>query len=289
MKKILAVSGGVDSMVMLDIFVQKFPTDEFVVATFDHGTRETSTEDVKFVERVCRERGVECVVGKAQLGARASEELARKARYDFLRRVAFEHRGEIYTAHHLDDLVESIAINFLRGTGFRGLAPLSSIGIRRPFLDGFFEPADFGVLVFDRRAVLRYAAEHEVRFRQDPTNSSDAFLRNRVRERTFDLPLETKLEIFRLWQSQREIVRETDEIVEAVVPEDLHFWRDDFRTIDRKAGLEILRGGLGRAGISATGPQMNDFYDAILSYSPGKSFNLPSDRLVRLNKKDFML
>ena len=289
MKKILAVSGGVDSMVMLAMILEKCPASEVVVATFNHGTRETSAEDAHFVERICQERGVNCVMGQANLGPSASEETARKARYNFLRQVAFEESGEIYTAHHLDDLAESITINFVRGTGFRGLAPMSSVGIRRPFLDGFFSPNEFGFPAFDRRAILRYAAEHDISFRQDPTNVSPKFLRNRVRDITFNLPLKTKLEIFQLWQKQRHIVKEIDDIIESILPEDLRFFRATFQETEREVGLELLRGGLLRAGISATGQKTNEFYDAILCYAPGKSFNLPNTRLIKLNKKDFML
>ena len=297
MKKILAVSGGVDSMVMLEIFVRKFPAEELAVATFDHGTRESSVADAEFVERRLSEVSSALKIrekipfyrGKARLGEGVSEEKARTERYAFLRKVAFQEKGEIYTAHHLDDLVETVAINLVRGTGVRGLAPFTGLGIRRPFLDGMLDPAEFGFSVFDKRAILTYAAEHEVVFRQDPTNTSDNYLRNRVRERTFDLPPETKLEIYRRWQRQREIVREIDEIVESVLPEDLHFYRDDFRELERAEGLEILRGGLARAGVSATRPQLGEFYEAILHYEAGKKFNLPNDKLVRLNKKDFML
>ncbi len=289
MKKILAVSGGVDSMVMLEIFWRKYKADEFCVATFDHGTRETSRDDAEFVVRTCHERGIEVFSSRTELGEKASEEKARSARYEFLRKIAFEKRGEIYTAHHLDDLVETVAINFLRGTGVRGLAPFSSLGIRRPMLDGMLEPAELQLEVFDKRSILRLADRWGVKYRQDPTNTTSDYLRNRVREATMNLSLDMKLNIYRMWNRQRATVREIDDIVESILPEDLHFMRADFAEMDKSVALEILRGALIRAGVSATTPQITDFYDAILSYVPGKNFNLPEDKLVRLNKKDFML
>ncbi|MBQ3274861.1 tRNA lysidine(34) synthetase TilS [Candidatus Saccharibacteria bacterium] len=285
MKKILAVSGGVDSMVMLDFFANNFPNDELVVATFDHGTRESSAEDALFVENISRNQYALKKVyrGKAELGAGVSEEMARKARYDFLREVAFREKGEIFTAHHLDDLVETVMINFLRGTEFRGLAGLSSLGIRRPFIDGFFEKT------FDKREILNYAAEHEIVFREDPTNSSEDYLRNRIREKVLNLPIETKRAIFQLWQNQKRIVKEIDEIVENLLPEDLKFERDWFRNLDEKTALEILRAATIRAGVATTGPQRKEFLNAILNYQPGKQFNLPDDKLVKINKRDFVL
>ena len=297
MKKILAVSGGVDSMAMLSRMLKKFPAEELVVATFDHGARESSAEDAEFVEKKLAEvlsalkkpGKVAFYRSKAELSEGVSEEKARAARYDFLRKIAFREKGEIYTAHHLDDLVETVAINLIRGTGIRGLAPFSSFGVRRPFLDGFLDPREFRLEAFDRRGILKYAAEHKISFRQDPTNTSQDYLRNRVREKTFNLPLSTKLKIYRLWQEQREIVRGIDREVEGLVPEDLRFGREMFREMGEREGLEILRGGLMRAGVSATRPQMREFYQAILDYAPGKKFNLPGDKLVRINKKDFML
>lgn len=277
-------------MVMLDLMLARFPNDELVVATFDHGTRESSGLDADFVAakvakiaQIVPALSSRVYRGEAALGAEISEEKARGKRYEFLRRVAFEEKGEIYTAHHLDDLVETVAINLLRGTGWRGLAVLDSAGVRRPFVDGTFGE------VFDKRKILEYAAERGVVFRQDPTNASEKYLRNRVREKTMSLPLATKMKIYKLWRRQVEIKREVDEILEEILPEDLKFEREWFDEMDEKVALEVLRAGLMRAGVTATRPQINEFYRAILTYGSGKKFNLPNDRLVKIGRRDFQL
>ncbi|MBQ3294674.1 tRNA lysidine(34) synthetase TilS [Candidatus Saccharibacteria bacterium] len=280
MKKILAVSGGVDSMVMLDLMKREFFVDELVVATFDHGTRESAKADVEFVSENC---GLKIYKGVAELGAGASEEGARKKRYEFLREVAFEEKGEIWTAHHLDDLVETVVINFLRGTGVRGLAALNASGVRRPFLDGTFGK------VFDKRKILEYAAKREVVFRQDPTNASDEYLRNRVRPKVLEMSWAEKMKIYELWQKQKQIMREIDELIENLLPEDLRLERAWFREMPDEVAMEMLRAALMRAGVSATRPQTMNFLKAIREYAPGKKFNLPGDRLVRMGRKDFML
>jgi len=288
MKKVLAVSGGVDSMVMLDIFLRNYPPEELVVATFDHGTRESSKTDADFVEQKVREFSelasaprILFYRGRTELGAGISEEKARAARYDFLRKIAFRERGEIFTAHHLDDLIETTAINLIRGTGFRGLAGLSSLGIRRPFIDGFFEE------IYDKKKILEYAAKNKIIFREDPTNSSDDYLRNRIREKTRELPLSEKLEVYRLWKKQKAILKEISEILESILPEDRKYRREWFENLDEKVSLEILREGLIRAGISATRPQILEFLSAIKTYLPGKKFNLPGDKLIKLEKEKF--
>ena len=285
MKKILAVSGGVDSMVMLDMAAKCFPAEELIVATFDHRTRENSGDDARFAYTAGTERGLDARLGIARSDSCSikSEEVARLIRYRFLLTLAEKERAEIWTAHHLDDLVESIAINIIRGTGPRGLAALSRPGIRRPFLDGTFGK------VFDRRDILKYAAENKIIFRQDQSNVSDMYLRNRVREKTFNMSYKKKIEIYELWQEQKTIMHEIDEIIECLIPEDLRFEREWFNDLDENIAIEILRAGLLRAGISATRPQIRDFLDAIKTYESGKKFNLPGNKLVKINRNDFML
>jgi len=283
MKKILAVSGGVDSMVMLDLMRKHFPASELVVATFDHGTRESSSTDAEFVERVAEKLGIKAFKGKASLGSGVNEEMARQKRYEFLRKIAEQEKGEIYTAHHLDDLVESVAINLTRGTGPRGLAALNAVGIHRPFIDGTFDG------LWDKQKILENASENGIVFRQDPTNTEDIYLRNRLREKLKSAPNNVRLKVLELWQTQKSLYAEIDKLVNMMIPEDLKFQREFFRNVDEQVALEILRAALIRANTPATRPQIYDFYKAILNYAPSKKFNLPNDRLVTLKKKDFQL
>lgn len=290
MKKVLAVSGGVDSMAMLDVVCRRLTPEEIVVAHFDHGMRRDSALDAEFVKARTEEYSVEFRSGKAELGLGASEAEAREARYRFLMQVADEVSGEIWTAHHLDDLVETVVINCLRGTGWRGLAGLGREGVRRPFLEAelFYEP-------MDRAAIFEYAAKRHLQYREDPSNSWDEYLRNRVRRKVNNLlSFEQKLEIYELWRKQLVTRAEIDGIVNGILPEDGKFERKWFRELDidesgRKVALEILRAVTLRAGISATRPQLEDFRQAILNYGSGKSFNLPGNKLIRLGKEEFWL
>lgn len=269
-------------MAMLDIFARKFPHEDLVVAHFDHGIRENSKEDAEFVQRRASEYGIEVVIENAELGGKASEEKAREARYKFLRQVAFEASGEICTAHHLDDLVGSVAINLIRGTGWRGLAVLDAADIRRPFLNnyselGFEKPPTKGDL-------LKYAGEHNLQFREDQTNSYDEYLRNRLYHQVNNF--EQKMEIFALWQKQVKLRDEIDTLIAEIVARGT-WQRNWFREMDDAAAIEILRAKLLEKNISATRPQLRDFLKAIREYAPGKYFNLPGDKLVRINNKDF--
>lgn len=286
-KIILAVSGGVDSMVMLDMIcrLKQYSSGDIIVAHFDHGMRANSAEDAEFVQRKAQEYGVKFCLGRGELKKNTSEAEARAARYGFLHSI--DPFATIFTAHHLDDLVETVAINLLRGTGWRGLAALDTTGIQRPFLEAemFYEP-------LDKAAILEYAAKRQLSFREDQSNSSDKYLRNRIRHQMNNSPLdfEQKLEIYQLWRRQKQLKAEIDQLVVSLLPEKGGIWqRAWFRDLKPNLALELLRAGTLRAGVAATRPQLEDFRQAIINYAPGKCFNLPGDRLVRLNKTGFEL
>ena len=163
--RVLAISGGVDSMVMLDMVCRRFPAGEIIVAHFDHGIRANSELDMEFVREMAAEYGVEFRSCRAELGAGASEAEAREKRYEFLMKVAAETGGEVWTAHHLDDLVETVTINFLRGTGWRGLTGLDRAGVRRPFLETemFYESLDRAGIIRNRgKRILRILLNNSI-------------------------------------------------------------------------------------------------------------------------------
>ncbi len=269
--KILAVSGGIDSVVMLH---QMKDDPEVLVAHFDHGIRPNSAEDCAFVERLAKEYGEPFVCEHAQLGKNCSEAAARAARYAFLRRLADEHQGKICVAHHADDVVESIAINLLRGTGWRGLAPMQSEDIERPLKS------------WTKADIYRYATEHGLSFRQDQTNTEDAYLRNRVRDRLRALPKETKARLLELYARQRELKTAIDAIIDAEISE-LEPNRVPRALFAEAESAELLRELLARQGIHLTRPQLAKAQQAICEYAPGKKLSLDRDHFLVINKYSF--
>lgn len=290
-KIILAVSGGIDSMVMLDWFCSsdQYIKDDIIVAHFDHGIRDNSDDDATFVSKKCKEYGVKFIKGLGELDKTASEDEARKSRYAFLYKLSNKYSAEIYTAHHLNDLAESVAINLLRGTGWRGLAVLSAEKVQRPFLDLDYAPSEFARLVpMTKKAIYAYAAAHNITFREDQTNSSDEYLRNRIRHQiNEDSFLD---ELYTLWKKQRKVRAEINmlltEITSGVGIEWQRAW---FKELDGLSAIELLRFGLELRDIKITRPQLYDFLNAIKTYAPGKYFNLPNDRLVKIQKNVFIL
>src|SRR5690606_31809517 len=100
-------------MALLDMLRQQ-PQLQVVVAHFDHGIRPDSTEDRRLVQQVAASHGLQFVYHNGSLGSGASEDLARRARYDFLHKLRMATNAKaIITAHHQDDLLETAVYNML--------------------------------------------------------------------------------------------------------------------------------------------------------------------------------
>ena len=254
---------------------------DIVVAHIDHGTRKSSAEDADFVRQKCQELGVKFYETKLGLGKGVSEELARKKRYEFLKTIQEKGGGTLCTAHHLDDVLESIAINLIRGTGWRGLTPFYGNELVRPFI----------IAKMWKRDVLKFAGEQKICFRQDPTNHETNYLRNRVREKMAALDETTRADTIKLFEKQNDLRRKIEKLVtglarQTVVGKNFHK-KEIFLTADEKVALEVLRETCLMHGYSLTRKQLADFLSAIKTYAPHKKFNLPKDHFVTILKNYF--
>ena len=169
-RALLAVSGGIDSMVLLHAARAVVEPGRLVVATFDHSSGPHSTQAVDLVEGTVVAAGLPLVVGRGTPNDRPSEAAWRDERLAFLRAAAAEHRAVISTAHTRDDQVETVLFRELRGSGPRGLAGLAARGDTvRPLLP------------FGRTEVSDYARASGVEWVDDPTNLDRGYSRNRLR------------------------------------------------------------------------------------------------------------
>jgi tRNA(Ile)-lysidine synthetase-like protein len=169
---VVAVSGGVDSVTLLHLLSRQ-PGLQLTVAHFDHGIREDSAADRRFVEELAESYRLNFVYDEGRLGAGTSEATARTARYKFLRTAQQTNDAKaIITAHHQDDVLETAIINLLRGSGRKGLTALSSRpDVLRPLLD------------IPKTDLLAYAKTYHLTWREDSTNSDETYLRNYIRRR----------------------------------------------------------------------------------------------------------
>lgn len=171
-KYILAVSGGVDSMVLLDV-LSKQKDLALIVAHLDHGLREDSFRDAELVKRTASKYKLPFISEKLAPEEKFSEEKARKSRYEFLRKVMNDHEAiAIITAHHQNDQLETAIFNLLRGTGRKGLSSLKSTELLvRPLI---------GV---SKEEIYKYAKANNIRWNEDSTNSDTKYKRNYIRHK----------------------------------------------------------------------------------------------------------
>ena len=176
-KLILALSGGIDSMVLADVLLKT--KVEFVAAHCNFHLRgEESDGDEKFVREFAEKRGIQCFVKHFETEKYAAENgvsiemAARDLRYAWFEKLRQQlGYDKIAVAHHADDQAETFFINLLRGAGLRGLKgmqPQNGVIIRP-------------LLWASREQIHQYALENRITWREDHTNAETVYLRNRIR------------------------------------------------------------------------------------------------------------
>lgn len=267
---IVAVSGGVDSVVLLDMLAGQ-PGLELIVAHFDHGIRGDSADDAQFVGAIARTYGFQFETKREELGTSASEELARERRYEFLRGLAQAHDAKLVTAHHSDDIIETIGINLSRGTGWRGLAVLDS-DVVRPLLK------------LSKADILEYARLHQLTWREDSTNASDAYLRNRLRRKMSQLPADEKNQLQGLHAQQIESKKDINTEVRSLVGDGPTYSRYFFTHVDESVGIECLRY---ITQSKLTRPQMRSSLLAVKTMQPSKIYQAGAGVEFRFTSRNF--
>lgn len=175
---ICAVSGGADSVALLFGMYLLAPKLNITLeaAHFNHCLRgRESDEDAEFVRQLCDRYLIPVHMGQGRVtaGKKGLEAAARDARYAFLQQLP----GKIATAHTADDNAETVLMHMVRGTGLKGLGGITPVrgNVIRPMLS------------VTRQEVLDFLREYNLSWREDSTNNSDDFLRNRLRRRVIPL------------------------------------------------------------------------------------------------------
>jgi tRNA(Ile)-lysidine synthase len=177
---VVAVSGGGDSVALLHLLHRYAARRriELTVAHLDHALRRGSTLDCRFVDRLATSLGLPVVSARRSVAAarrkdESLEEAARRVRRAFLLEAAANTgAAAIATGHTLDDQAETILMRLARGAGPSALAAMAPAG-PGPFV----KP----LLGIERAALRAWLRKRRLPFRDDPTNASLAFDRNRVR------------------------------------------------------------------------------------------------------------
>jgi tRNA(Ile)-lysidine synthase len=174
---LLAVSGGIDSMVLLDLF-QKSAIEIAVLHCNFQLRGEESDQDEQFLATYCKSQSIDFYAKKMDTQKYADQHqlsiqlAARQLRYEwFYEQLTSLNYDYIATAHHLDDSLETFLINLSRGTGLDGLLGIPAINnkVIRPLLP------------FSREQIVMYASEIGLKWREDASNKTTKYLRNKFR------------------------------------------------------------------------------------------------------------
>jgi tRNA(Ile)-lysidine synthase len=176
-KLLLATSGGMDSMVLVHLF-QKLNLN-FALAHCNFQLRRTESDgDENFVADYAKHNNITCFITKfdttnySEENKLSTQVAARNLRYNWFNEILEQEKFDyIVTAHHADDVVETFMINLSRGTGLDGLTgiPSKNGNIIRPMLP------------FSRKEIENYVSENNLQWREDSSNASDKYLRNKIR------------------------------------------------------------------------------------------------------------
>lgn len=217
-KILLAVSGGLDSVVMTNLFNQtRF---DFGIAHCNFSLRGNESDKDEIFTRELSETITRPFYTRkfdtenyARENHISIQEAARKLRYEFFEEIATKYGySKISTAHHLNDSIETFFINLFRNSGPRGLRgiPVINGNIIRP-------------LLFARRNHLEeYAGKHKIIFREDSSNESDKYLRNRIRHHLIPELMQTDS----AFEENTLAIMAQNRVIDRLMSEKMNAWKD---------------------------------------------------------------
>ena len=286
-KLLLATSGGLDSMVMVDLFRKL--SFEIAIAHCNFQLRGVeSFEDQNFVQHYAEANEIKLFVTQFDTEAFAkdyklsTQVAARELRYNwFYELLETENFDYVLTAHHADDNLETFLINLVRGTGLDGLTgiPAQNENVIRP------------LLIFSRQEIEQYAKVNNIDWREDSSNASDKYLRNKIRHNLIPILKELNTDFLSSFHKTQVYLQESKTMVEDAsimvyqqvakeIGEDIHF---DLNKLQQLPNYKsYLYQWLREFGFSA----WDDIYDLVESQSGKQVF---SNEFRLLKNRGFLI
>ena len=209
-KLFLAVSGGLDSMVLVHLFQQL----DFEIAILHCNFQLRGLEsfgDQNFIQNYAQENNIPIFITQFDTTAFAkdyklsTQVAARELRYSwFYEQLEANNFDYLLTAHHADDTIETFLINLTRGTGLEGLTgiPKQNDKVIRP------------LLCFTRQEIEHYAKENKIEWREDSSNASDKYLRNKIRHHLIPILKELNPNFMDSFQNTQNYLQDAQMLVE---------------------------------------------------------------------------
>ena len=286
-KLLVATSGGMDSMALVHLF-QKLKLN-FAIAHCNFQLRESESDgDENFVKEYAKSNNINCFITKfdtknySKAHKLSTQVAARNLRYNWFNEILEQEKFDyIVTAHHADDVAETFLINLSRGTGLDGLTgiPSQNGNIIRP------------LLTFSRTDIGNYVSENNLQWREDSSNASDKYLRNKIRHHIVPVFKEINDSFLQSFQNTLEHLNQEQSLVndavqmvyEKVVSEENEQLKIDISTLLRYKNYKAyLYQWLYKYGFSA----WDDVYNLVDSQTGKQIF---SKNFILLKNRGFLV
>ena len=278
---IVALSGGVDSMVLFDIIYNL--NQNVIIAHVNHKKRVESDTEYEYIRKMAKKfripfEGYEMTDKKAN----NFHHDARLQRYEFFRAVAQKYKStKIAVAHHLDDQVETVLMRIVRGTSFKGYSGIKEIRVDRNL--SIIRP----LMNFDKADILKYADENNVKYFEDYSNSEDTYTRNRFRNNIIPLLKRENPNLSSKIIQLAEYIDSADELVEEKKQEFMKAYSMynnvslvDFNNLNKVVKIKVIEHLVNTATqntVEVSYEQYKSIIDICLSDTPNQAISLSNE------------
>ena len=283
---VVGVSGGPDSMALLFLTnrLKKSLKIELICAHINHNVRSESKEEKEFVQSWCAKKGIifESMTVK-DYGFDNFQNEARDIRYNFYDEVVKKYRAVyLFTAHHGDDLIETILMRIVRGSTLRGYSGFSQI-IKR---DNYFIVRPFICLA--KEDIYTYLKENKIKYCEDHSNEKDVYTRNRFRKYVVPVLKKENKDVHDKFYKFSKILLQYNDYIDKVTKEQLKtVYCENVLNIDKYKKIEsliqmqiiyyILEYVYQNKLMLINDYHVSLIYDLIYSQSPNGGIHLPNN------------
>lgn len=207
---IVAVSFGPDSMMLLDVIKNFYKKNNIICAHVHHNHRKESDIEALSLEKYCNENNIKFEMMKIEnyKNAKFTEEEARNKRYEFFDKLADKYNCKfLFTAHHGDDLIETVLMRLVRGSSLKGYSGISLISKRKNYK--LIRP----LLYLTKNDIIKYCEENKISYAVDKSNLDDDYTRNRYRNHVLPILKNENKDVHKQFLKFSTVLQEHEEFI----------------------------------------------------------------------------
>lgn len=284
---VVATSGGPDSMVLLNLLstVKKEKILKLICAHVNHKLRKESDDEAEMVKKYCEQNNIIFEYMTIDEYKGNTENYAREKRYEFFEKLIKKYASPyLLTAHHGDDLTETIMMRLIRGSSLKGYAGFSEITEKNGYK--IMRP----LITKTKEELLKYATVNHIPYAIDKTNDSDVFTRNRIRKYILPKLKEENKNVHLKFLEYSKTLSETDayfkNLLEKIIPNiykenklNIELFLKEEPLIQKKIINYILEISYKNNINLINDSHVNNILSTIKNQKPNKKINLPYNKI----------